>query len=133
MAELLRVSDIRKRLRLELTPGERLLVARRRSGLSQIEMAEIYGVGLDKYRGWEENLGDVPHVKGVHVRELPLEELCFLHRRRRGITLKQVATAFGKSPSWAHGVARRGRSENLRKIVDYLLGWMPVDDGDDDD
>ena len=113
--------ELRVRLRrgLQLTRGERLRTLRRIDGLTQEEMAGIYGVSLDCYRGWEADVGDVPIVTGeLRVGDLPLGELCYIHRRRRGITLQEVAHALGRSVSWVH------RAESGQSGIDELVGYL---------
>ncbi len=118
------VVDLRVRLRrgLQLTRGERLALHRRAKRMTQVEMADIYGVGLDLFRTWE---CDVPDVQDdipllqVCRTELPLRELLFVHRRRRGITLEEISEALGRCVSWVHQ-AESGRA-GAEQVVDYVL------------
>ena len=73
----------------KLTAGERLLVARRREGLSQTQAARKHGVTRRVYGGWERD--DRPGAPSVRVGRLETHERCLLYRRRVGWTQERVA------------------------------------------
>ena len=79
---------------------ERLIINRRRRGNTQNQEAERLGVTRYMYRKWE--LGD-PHKEITFERKLsPLGifEICFLLRRRKKLTVTQIAEEIGVSKTW---------------------------------
>jgi len=103
---------------LELTPGERLRLARRAQGQTQVRKATYHRVGLEKYRGWEEDVGDVPAVE-LDIDDVSLGELVLVYRHRLGLTYSRLAEKVGMERSQAHraSTGRRG----VEKVVEYLL------------
>jgi len=102
----------RKRLGA-LSPGESLLIARRRSGLNQQDMAGIFGVSVATLKRWESDERDVPKVR---LRHIEAREWCFILRRREGMLHHDVAAALGLKAKWVHR-AERGESGNLSPLV----------------
>lgn len=107
----------RLRRGLTLTPEEKLRVYRRQKECTQREMADLFGVTEDRYRRWEDGVGKVPAVK-VTLGQLTLGDLCALHRRRLGISLRELAAALGMSTTWTFN-ASNGRA-GADRVVDYL-------------
>jgi transcriptional regulator with XRE-family HTH domain len=101
-----------KRLR-PLTPGESLLVARRRAGLSQQALGGIYGVGAGRVKKWEDDRSDVPPVS---LGQIEAREWCFILRRREGLTHHQVAEQLGLKAKWVHR-AERGERANAAPLI----------------
>ena len=108
---------LRLRADLRLTPGEKLWLNRRAKGVHQTEMARLYGVALDRYRAWEEGIGDVPVVRMTLV-SLSLGDLCDIHRRRLGLTLRQIAEDLGMGLTWVYK-ASLGHN-GAERVVAYL-------------
>jgi len=81
----------------DLTRGERLMVDRRRRGLSQVEMSTFLKVGLRQYRKWERDEEDAPN-KGVG--KLALHERCYMARRRASVERQQLAKRMKCSRLW---------------------------------
>jgi DNA-binding transcriptional regulator YiaG len=82
------------------TPGERLYIWRRRSGMSQTDAAAHYKVHVDRYRAWESDArvkGRRPNQPLGHLRS---NEQCVLMRRREKLTQREVAEAIGVSRLW---------------------------------
>lgn len=90
---------LRKKLH-DLKNHERLIIRRRRLGNTQNQEAKRLGVTRYMYRKWE--LGD-PHDEIIFDKRLsPLGifEICFLLRRRKKLTVTQVAEEIGVSKTW---------------------------------
>lgn len=85
---------------LILTPGERLLLLRRRLGLSQVERAECFGVTLYGYRAWEAGTKQPPARVVPKFDKLHDYEACYVLRRRRGLALQDLATQLGMTSNW---------------------------------
>lgn len=115
-----RTQELRERLLegLELTAGEKLWLKRRASNRTQVEMADSYDVSLERYRGYEDGFGKVPAVE-VDLATIDLGELVQLHRRRKGLTYRDLAKAVGMSKTavFNAAVGRKG----VERVVDYLL------------
>ncbi len=100
--------------RLTLTAGERLLIDRRRSRLTQREAAKAWDVSRYQYRIWEVRSEDPPSV------ELGLiwnHERCYLLRIRAGIEQKDLAVKLGVSRWWLC------RMEYGEAPIDALVEW----------
>lgn len=90
---------LRKKLG-DLKNHERLIIRRRRLGNTQTQEAKRLGVSRYMYRKWE--LGD-PHKEITFERKLStlgIFEICFLLRRRKKMTVTQVAEEIGVSKTW---------------------------------
>ena len=73
----------------ELTKGEKLLMERRRLGLTQSAMAKKMKVSLYVYRRWEtDSVEDAP---SVNIGRLTDYEQCYLMRKRSGNSLQETA------------------------------------------
>ncbi len=92
-----------------LTNGEKLLIWRRRCGLTQPEAALRYRLTVKRYRNWE---------KGRHFWdpeidvEMPLyeREKCLLLRRRRNWRQAEVAKKMNMSREWVNMMERNEAS-----------------------
>ena len=91
--------------KIELTPGERLVLTRRRKSLSQPEAAKRRGVSLDRYGSWELDMEtkDQPNVEIEDVQDF---ETCFIMRRRANMTQRELATKVNRSRLWVHQMER---------------------------
>jgi len=98
---------------LELTDGERLLIARRRKGLTQGEMAEELNVKTCTYASYEKD----EDRKFRHGPPLPLPEVgpiqhhetIVILRTRRGLTLTEAAAVVGTSRATYANIEGGGR------------------------
>lgn len=84
---------------LILTAGESLLIHRRRNSLGQVEAAKNYGVHADIYRDWEadKRKKDQPRYSAG---SLKTHEVCYLLRRREGISQRELAGKIGMTRMW---------------------------------
>ena len=81
----------------DLTPGERLTIARRRPGLSQKDAAYGYGVSLSTYRRYEADEYETTAVPYCPLQIVTVPEQCFILRRRKGLSQADVAEKIGRS------------------------------------
>lgn len=81
----------------DLTRGERLVVVRRRAGLSQVKMASKLKTGLRQYRAWERDEDGAP---AKSVGKLEMHERCYIARRRSGLERQQLAKRMKCSRLW---------------------------------
>lgn len=81
------------------TRGERLFIARRRKGESQIDAAASRGVSVDIYADWEmdRRTHDQPHQQ---IGELKPHEVFTLRRRRAGMTQEELAERLDCTRLW---------------------------------
>jgi len=104
---------------LKFTAGERLLLHRRRLGLSQVERAKKHRVTLYRYRGWEEGRVQ-PQARIVpgfgRVRDF---EACYVLRRRSGIALQSLAALLRMTPNWLCEI-EHGRQPATRLVAHWL-------------
>lgn len=99
----------------ELTPGEALVLSRRRADMTQQEAADTFGASFDVYRSWEVGGVDCPKMQ---LGFLLLHEQCFVLRRRAGLRIADVARATGLSNAWV-GECERGEVP----VSDQLVAW----------
>jgi hypothetical protein len=112
-----------------LANHERLVVARRRAGLTQEALLKQTGLTRRRYQrmeagrvqgdAWERMLADHPHLGALvrSVETLDEHERCFLSRLRSGRKLIEVAAAIKYTPYWV-GEMERGRTD-AAVLVDY--------------
>ena len=81
------------------TRGERLLVTRRRLGVTQVDAAELHDTTRSMYAKWERDIVPGPHVK---IGRLEPHERCLLYRRRAGFTQAQVAEGLEMCRYWVN-------------------------------
>lgn len=111
MSDLLKPGD--------LSPGERLLLWRRRAELTWYESAKRFDVTIKKYRMWEEDrLSDGPEIP--RLRKVQDHEACYLLRRRTGLHQDQLAEEVGVSRVWLNRM--ENGQENCSRLVDYWRG-----------
>lgn len=80
------------------TRGEQLYMWRMREGITQEEGAKRLFLGERAYLEAEHDRLDFRLPKGVRLpKRFKLPELCYLARRRHGLTLEATAKAFGVS------------------------------------
>src|SRR5690606_8962828 len=82
-----------------LTRSERLVIWRRRKGLTQVQAAAELGVRADRYRDWEAGRrgSEIPRKE---VGKLEVREVCYLRRRRAGRAQREIAAAIGMTRLW---------------------------------
>lgn len=106
--------------RMRLTPGETLLIWRRRKGLGQVDAAAELRVHVDRYRAWEADA--LPKVPTRHTGPVQPHEKCYLMRRRQRPKMTQMALAarLGVTRLWViqmeDGVAPADRLRNFWKV-----------------
>ncbi len=117
----------------KLTPGERLLVWRRREWISQATAACHLAVSTSTYRRYESDeygIADTPYVqlhrrgraitcKGANPTLSPAEE-CVIARRRGGLTQVMVAQYIGRS-RWYVNMVENGHLPAGRLIEFFRL------------
>lgn len=82
----------------KLTRAERLLLQRRRRGLTKAEAAERHGVSLYRYERWE--AGETLGAPLVGVGRLAFREASLIMRLRAGVGLGAFAGLLGCSGHW---------------------------------
>lgn len=66
--------------------------------MNQIEAAQALSVSVDRLREWEaDRAAPIPRK---NLGQLKVNELCYLFRRRKGITQRQLAVALGCTRLW---------------------------------
>lgn len=100
-----------------LSPGERMLVWRKRARLSQQAMAELHGLTRTFYGRLERD--QVEATIGVTLGTLRPHEEAMILRRRAGMTQKEVASTIGLSRHWVSKMETGNAAcERLREGVD---------------
>lgn len=99
----------------DLTPAERLIIARRRDDMTQDDAATFWEVPRDLYKRWESGRYDGPMVL---LGELDPHEECFLLRRRARITRRDLAETVGVSLQWLT-LMERGRAPVQRLLTHW--------------
>jgi transcriptional regulator with XRE-family HTH domain len=102
---------------VDLTHGERLRIARRRRGSSQLDAADYYDVTLYRYRKWEDDAEEPPAEAKPKLGKLRDFEACHVLRVRRGVELQNLAAALDMTPNWLCEI-ERGR-QPAAKLVRY--------------
>lgn len=106
---------------LSPTPGERLILWRRRKNFTQRQAAKIFEISPHIVSMWEQGTKhNAPYIELYVIREY---ERCFLVRYRNQLPIKVMATTLGVSSilfsRWERGIGR------FEKLIDYYesLGW----------
>lgn len=87
----------------ELTMGESLLIARRRSGESQEKAAMAHGLTRNYYGRVERDCLETPHdISSPELGELTDSEACVIARRRSGMNQDECAKIIGITRAWLH-------------------------------
>lgn len=103
-------------LSASLTVGERLLIWRKRAGLSQQEMAAMHDLTRTVYGRVERDQMEM--TIGVTLGKLKPHEEAMILRRRAGTTQKEVAGEIGLSRHWV------SKMETGQVSCDRLLGGL---------
>ena len=82
----------------DLTTGERLRVARRRQGVTQVQAAKQHGISIARYKAAEKD--EERPVKSPGIGKLLPHEACFIMRRRAEMTLDDLSEETGLSKWW---------------------------------
>lgn len=83
---------------LQLTPGERFLINRKRNGWDQNTAAKKEGISSFAYKMIEYDKGTA--LTPPIIKELFLHEKCLIYRRRCGQTQMEVAKELGVCREW---------------------------------
>lgn len=114
----------------DLTPGERLALARRRRDVSQRDLAAQLGIPRRVIQVREADSRSttapvpdsleafVDRALGVNDFRLPTHEACFIMRRRRGENETTVSLHIGCSRQWVSEMERG--VQNPAKLAAYL-------------
>lgn len=110
----------------ELTPGERLFIARRRSKRTKAAAAAVLDVTLYRYSRWEDDLERAPRSALPSLGRLGWHEGAAISRRRAGVSLEQAARAVGVSPWWLSQI--EGGQAPVDRLREFLGGspWRPA-------
>ena len=106
----------------DLTPGEKLLVCRRREGNTQMKESRAYKTPVRAYRLWEsdERSSTAPQPR-IKIGRLKEHEQCFLLRRRRKMTLLEAAKGVGVCRWWLRRMEKGEVSAD--RLVEYWRQW----------
>lgn len=85
---------------LDLTPGERLRIERRRGGWTQPEAAQYYGMPHGAYKLAERDEPQAWDIPPIILRGIVDHEYCTVLRKREGLTQQQLADRIGVSKWW---------------------------------
>jgi len=85
-----------------LTLGESLLISRRRSGLSQDEMAKAKGITRNFYGEVERDQSEYDGMNFCEVEPLEANEKVMLCRRRSSMTQSEIAEQIGVTRYWVN-------------------------------
>lgn len=100
----------------ELTSAERLLLHRRRLGITQHEAAELLRITAWSYRKLEEG-SRLPHRPEPTLDNLKEYEACLILRRRANLSRSSVAKSVGVSECWLTQM-ERGRVP-ANRLIEY--------------
>lgn len=101
------------------TTGERIFIARRRLGQTQLQRAQHFGVSLPVYCAWERDEGEPPKRVLPRFSKLAAYEACVLLRRRAGKLQREVAKKLKCSRFHLNKMER-----GLAPCEDLLAYWM---------
>lgn len=83
-----------------LTPGELLLIWRRRTGWNQLEAAQYYKVSIFHYKLAEyDKAKDFPYNKKIQITLRPYEK-CLLYRKRSKKSQSEIASLLNIGRYW---------------------------------
>ena len=110
--------EILKRAVGEPSINEKLLIWRRREGLSQKKAGDRIGVHRKKY-GELERAGNYHGITVPYIGELYSYEMCFILRKRSGWTISMCADQIGVSRYW-YNLMELGKASPER-LVQYWI------------
>jgi len=107
-----------------LSVGESHLISRRRSGLSQQEMADFCGITRNFYGEVERDQIECSNLGRSSVESLKLNEKMLLARRRAELTQGEVAAEIGVTRYWLNQmeIGAAPVSEDLTKFWEVKYG-----------
>lgn len=92
---------MQKEILNDITDSEKLLLARRRVGVTQATAAKNYGIPVFQLSAYEQGALDAPEAvlnkagaKGIKPTDY---EKCYLARKREGLTIEQMAARLSVS------------------------------------
>jgi DNA-binding XRE family transcriptional regulator len=102
--------------KLTLSQGEQLIIFRRRNNITQDEMANSYELDRNTYGRIERDVERNPRVD-IKISDIENFEICFIFRRRSGLTQAECAAKIGISRVWLHEM-ETGQS-NCKRLLTY--------------
>jgi len=96
--------------------GEKLLIFRRRKGMSQFDAASHQGVSLHKYRKWEVG-NEVEGAPEILLQKIEPHEACYILRRRSDLSLVDVAKGVGRCRWWV--IQMESGKVNCQELTEY--------------
>ncbi len=103
---------------MHIIEAEKLLIRRRRLGITQSEAAGLVGVPYRRYVEWERGERDIPAKHIPRLGKLKPWEQCLILRERHGMSQAEVAQALGRSRIWV-GMMERGEVD-CGELINYL-------------
>lgn len=106
---------------LELTPGEKLMIWRRRQGWNQATAAEHFGISIFALKLAEyDKKGDIAKFRDIPF-TLRNYEKCVIYRKRSGKTQPEIGVLIGIGREWL-------RMQELGEVsCNKLLAWWEND------
>ncbi len=105
---------------LKLTPGEELLIWRKRQDWNQIKAAKHYKVSVFTYKLAEYDKTDKFEYAPIHIYPLEPHEKCLIYRKRSGIKQKDLTLQVGCGVYWLR------LQEKGKVSADRLLNWWEM-------
>lgn len=84
----------------ELTLPEAISLYRRRLSISQSEMAACFSIHRETYRRFEAGDAIQTEIVRPSLGELTQSEICYIYRRRKGLTQEEVSEQMGVTRYW---------------------------------
>lgn len=97
------------------TVAESLILHRRRLKFNQFRASVKFGVTYDAYREWEKP-GSLMGPR-QQLGKLRPHEVCYIKRRRKGQTQKEIAKAIGTSRLWV--IRMESGQAPVERLRDY--------------
>jgi len=104
----------------DLTPGERLLLHRRRHHWTIRKAARHWRVPVSRYVRWEHDEVYSSDQPSPELGRLDLHEQAFVCRRRAGVTRAELADQLGLSMRWVT-MMERGRVDATKLATHWDL------------
>lgn len=103
----------------DLTPGERLILDRRREGMTKAATAEAYGVTLYRYDQWESGTWS-EEIPKPSLGRLAEHESCHVQRLRAGVSMADFAKEIGTSAWWV--TRMEAGTAPVARLLEYWSG-----------
>jgi len=91
-------SGIKKHPKLKLTQGETYFIERKRSGMTQAEMARKLAISVKEYRLIEADKHEPRFT--IEITNLAPHEACVIARKRANMSQQELADYLGISRTW---------------------------------